>query len=207
MSVQQGSGLPIAVASDLLNSHLFERFPKLKVALSEGGIGWMPYFLEQADHKLIHHGPWTGMDFGGRLPSEIFKEHVFGCFIEDRAGMVCAAAGELNQDMIGWESDYPHSDGIWPDAPEKLAKVFKGIDDALINKVTHENVCAFFDFDPWQHRTKEQSTVRALRAEVADWDITIESGFKPRDPRTMVGQFMHMETTPEAPPQISIKGV
>ncbi len=204
MSVQQGSGLPIAVASDLLNSRLFERFPKLKVALSEGGIGWMPYFLEQADHRVIHHGPWTGLDFGGRLPSEIFKEHVFGCFIEDRAGVVLAAAGEMNEDMLGWESDYPHSDGIWPDAPEKLTQVFEGIPDALINKVTHENVCRFFDFDPWQHRTKEQSTVKALRAEVADWDISIRSAFKHRDPRTMVGQFMHMETAESAPPQVSI---
>jgi hypothetical protein len=109
--------------------------------------------------------------------------------------------------MIGWESDYPHSDGIWPDAPEKLAKVFRGIDDALINKVTHENVCAFFDFDPWKHRTKEQSTVKALRAEVTDWDVTIESAFKKRDPQTIVGQFMHMETVDEAPPKISITGI
>ena len=32
---------------DLVNTRIFERFPGLKVALSEGGIGWMPYILER----------------------------------------------------------------------------------------------------------------------------------------------------------------
>ena len=26
------------------------QFPTLRVALSEGGIGWLPYFLERVDH-------------------------------------------------------------------------------------------------------------------------------------------------------------
>ena len=200
INVEQG--LPGAVAADLINSHVFERFPKLKVVLSEGGIGWIPYFLEQADHRYIHHGPWTGMEYGGRLPSEIFNEHIFGCFIEDRAGMLCAA-DMLNTDMIGWESDYPHSDGIWPDAPEKLEKVFAGIPDDLINKVTHENVCKFFDFDPWKHRAKERSTVKALRSEVAGWDTSIHSGFTHRTSETAVAQFMHARTD-VLPPRTSI---
>jgi len=206
ISVTTGNGLPPAIAADLLNSHLFERFPKLKVALSEGGIGWVPYFLEVADHKLIHHGPWTGMDFGGRLPSEIYKEHVFGCFIEDRAGMLCAE-DMLNPDMIGWESDYPHSDGIWPDAPEKLSKVLAGFSDELVNKVTHENAARFFNFEPFAKRTREQCTVKALRAEVADWDVSIQSAFKHRAPGTLVGQFMHQATTAAPPPQTSVSNV
>jgi hypothetical protein len=203
--IQVEQGMPGAVAADLINSHMFERFPKLQVVLSEGGIGWIPYFLEQADHKYIHHGPWTGADFGGRLPSEIFKEHVFGCFIEDRAGMLCAA-DMLNTDMIGWESDYPHSDGIWPDAPEKLAKVFAGIPDNLVNKVTWENTARFFDFDPFVKRKKEDCTVKALRAEVADWDTSIQSGFKHRESGSLVAQYMHAQVA-QAPPRTSIAGV
>jgi predicted TIM-barrel fold metal-dependent hydrolase len=203
IGVNSGGGLPPAIAADLLNSHLFERFPRLKVALSEGGIGWIPYFLEVADHRLKHHGPWTGMDFGGRLPSEIFKEHVFGCFIEDRAGMLCAE-DLLNPDMIGWESDYPHSDGIWPDAPEKLSKIFSGLPDDLVHKVTHQNAAKFFGFDPFINRKPDKCTVKALRAEVADWDISIESAFKHRVPGTMVGQFMHAQTADAPPPLTSI---
>jgi predicted TIM-barrel fold metal-dependent hydrolase len=189
VSISIEQGMPGAVAADLLNSHLFERFPGLKVALSEGGIGWIPYFLEQADHRLLHHGPWTGMDFGGRLPSEIFKEHVFGCFIEDRAGI--KARELLNIDMIAWESDYPHSDGIWPDAPERLVPIFEGVPDDVINKVTHQNACEFFNFDPFTKRKPQECTVGALRAEVADWDVSIQSGFQHRPSEATVAKYMH----------------
>jgi predicted TIM-barrel fold metal-dependent hydrolase len=202
ISISVEQGMPGAVAADLLNSKLFERFPRLKVALSEVGIGWIPYFLEQADHRLTHHGPWTGMDFGGRLPSEIFKEHVFGCFIEDRAGLL--AAELLNTDMIGWESDYPHSDGIWPNAPELLAANFAGIPDDLIRKVTYENAAKFFHFDPFSNRRPEQCTVGALRAEVADWDVSIQSGFKHRESGAAVAQYMHSQVVAKTPPRTSI---
>jgi hypothetical protein len=137
------------------------------------------------------------MDFGGRLPSEIFKEHVFGCFIEDRAGLL--AREVLNVDMIGWESDYPHSDGIWPDAPELLAKVFEGVPGDVINKVTHQNAARFFGFDPFTRRTPAQCTVKALRAEVAGWDISTRSGFKHRQSEADVARYMHA-TTVGAPP-------
>ncbi len=35
--------------TDWLMSGIFERFPKLKAAYSEGQIGWIPYVLERAD--------------------------------------------------------------------------------------------------------------------------------------------------------------
>ena len=41
-----------------------------------------------------------------------------------------------------------------------------GVDDAVVNKFTHENAMRIYQYDPFKHRTKEQSTVAALRAEV-----------------------------------------
>ena len=51
-----------------------------------GGIGWIPYFLEKADFVYDHHHRWTGADFGDKLPSQVFREHVQGCFIDDLTG-------------------------------------------------------------------------------------------------------------------------
>ena len=36
-------------AADVLWSPIPRRHPRIKIALSEGGIGWVPYFLERAD--------------------------------------------------------------------------------------------------------------------------------------------------------------
>ena len=70
-------------AADLLWSRVIREFPDIRFALSEGSIGWIPYLLERADYVYEHHSRWTGSDFGGRLPSEVFRDHFLACFIED----------------------------------------------------------------------------------------------------------------------------
>ena len=111
------SGINIyPTAADLVWSPVFQKFRGVKVALAEGGIGWIPYFLERADYTYEHHKAWTRPDLGGRLPSEIFREHIITCFIADDFGS--ATSADMNDDMVCWECDYPHSDSTWPRSPE-----------------------------------------------------------------------------------------
>ena len=77
----------MGAALDLVFSDIFKKFPTFKFALSEGGIGWIPYFLDKIDIHYSHHKAWTGEDFGDRLPSQIFRERVMTCFIEDPTGI------------------------------------------------------------------------------------------------------------------------
>jgi len=65
----------------------FSAYPDLKIALSEGGIGWIPYLLERADFTFEHHHQWTHTDFGGRKPSDIFRRALHQLFIDDRFGI------------------------------------------------------------------------------------------------------------------------
>ncbi len=59
----------------------------LRVALSEGAIGWIPFYLERADRHFQNQS-WIGSTFGeGRLPSDVFREHLLACFITDRSGL------------------------------------------------------------------------------------------------------------------------
>ena len=54
--------MPMAIsigAADWLNLDALQRYPTMKIALSEGGIGWIPYFLERADFSHRHHKAWT----------------------------------------------------------------------------------------------------------------------------------------------------
>ena len=74
-------------AADLIWSQIFRKFPNLKIALSEGGIGWIPYFLDRIDFTYQHHKAWTHQDFGDKLPSQVFHEHIITCFIDDPTGL------------------------------------------------------------------------------------------------------------------------
>ena len=153
-------------ATDLIWSSVLRRFPNLQFALSEGGTGWIPYWLERIDYVYQQHRYWTNQDFGDRLPSEVALEHFTFCFISDRSGV--EDRDRIGVDNITWECDYPHSDSTWPHSPEAMAKQLEGVPAADAAKITYENAMRIFRYDPFAHRPKAQSTVGALRAEVAD---------------------------------------
>jgi predicted TIM-barrel fold metal-dependent hydrolase len=161
----------VQAATDLIWSPIFRKFPSFKIAMSEGGIGWIPYFLDRIDYVYEHHQAWTGQDFGDKLPSQLFRERVITCFIDDPAGV--KMRHDIGIDTITWECDYPHSDCTWPTSPERLMKSLDGVPDDDINKMTYVNAMRDFHFDPFAHRPKEQCTVGALRAEATDVDISV----------------------------------
>ena len=145
----------------------------MRIALSEGGIGWIPYFLERADYVHDHHHAWTHHEFGGRRPSEVWKDHMVTCFIDDATGILLR--DRVGLDTITWECDYPHSDTTWPRSPEILAESLVGVPDADVNKITHENALRIFRLDAFHHRPRERCTAAALRAESPDVDLSVKS--------------------------------
>jgi predicted TIM-barrel fold metal-dependent hydrolase len=172
-------------AADLLWSRVPKEFPDIRIALSEGGTGWIPYFLDRLDRTYDMHHNWTGQDFGSRRPSEVFREHFLTCFISDPVGIQLRHM--IGMDNIAWECDYPHSDSSWPEAPEELAEAAAGVPDHELNKITYENAVRWYSYDPFAHRPEERCTVGALRAEAAGHDVSIRSYDKGRFERTGKG--------------------
>ncbi len=162
----------VQAAADVLWSRVMTRFPDVRIALSEGGIGWIPYFLERVDYVYKHHRAWTGQDLP-MLPSELFRERFVTCFIDDAAGV--KNRYDVGIDTITWECDYPHSDSTWPASPEMLAESLTGVPDHEIDLMTHLNAMKFFKYDPFSILPKEQSTVGALRARASDVDVAEHS--------------------------------
>ena len=166
----------VQAAADILWSRVMTEFPDVRFALSEGGIGWIPYFLERCDYVYEHHQAWTGQDLP-MIPSELFRERFITCFIDDAAGI--AQREKVGIDRITWECDYPHSDSTWPTSPARLAKSLEGVSDAEIDAITHENAIRLFHYDPFSVIPKEQATVGALRAKATGVDTSPRSSGKP----------------------------
>jgi predicted TIM-barrel fold metal-dependent hydrolase len=168
------STMPISIAvgaADWLHLEALERYPTMKIALSEGGIGWIPYFIERSDFSHERHKAWTYSRFKGTKPSEVFKKHFLSCFIDDAFGLQNIEF--IGEDMIAYECDYPHSDSLWPKAPEYLWDSIKHLSQARIDKITHTNAMRFFRFDPFKIHKRDSLTVGALRAAAAAAKIDI----------------------------------
>jgi predicted TIM-barrel fold metal-dependent hydrolase len=146
-------------------------YPSLKFAFSEGGIGWIPFLMDRVDRHYLNQR-WLGQDFGGKMPSEVFREHSLACFISDPTSLKLAR--EIGIDIIAFESDYPHSDSLWPDAPERLLEQCDGagLTDEEIEKISWQNVARFCSYDPFVVIPRDQATVGALRALATDVDTS-----------------------------------
>ncbi len=159
----------VQAAADLMWSPVLRSFPDLRVALSEGGIGWVPYFCDRLDWIYTRHHPWTGQDFGDQLPSEVFRQRVTLCFIDDPAGV--EQLDRIGVDQVCWEADYPHSDSTWPISPETLWPSIDGLGVDVVDRITHRNAMRHFRFDPFVGRSRHECTVGALRARATDVDV------------------------------------
>jgi predicted TIM-barrel fold metal-dependent hydrolase len=161
---------------DLIWADFWGKFPDLKFSLTEGDIGWIPFFLWKSEHVLERQSGWTKhkMPPGYDTPTDVFKRHILSCFINDQVGP--HLLDWFNIDHVFWESDYPHSDSEWPNSPEQAIRTLGHLSDEVINKITHENAIAAYQFDPFKYLPEEQCTAGALRALATDVNTVTIAG-------------------------------
>jgi predicted TIM-barrel fold metal-dependent hydrolase len=138
----------MSATAELLLSPVFHKFPNLKIALSEGGIGWMPYMLERIDYVWERHRWYNQVDREVR-PSELFRDHLYGCFISDLAGI--HSRHLIGVDNIMFESDYPHSDSNWPHTRKLLESALAEVPDEEAWKMVEWNARKLYHFPRADH--------------------------------------------------------
>jgi hypothetical protein len=128
----------MASLTDFLFSGVLVRFPTLRLAYSEGQIGWLPYVLERADAVWEDHRAWGGVaELVPEPPSTYFHRQIWGCFFKDFHGL--RSLDVIGEDRVTFETDYPHTDSTWPDSKLIAEKMVAGLSQATVNKVIREN--------------------------------------------------------------------
>ncbi|MDP2288601.1 MAG: amidohydrolase family protein [Actinomycetota bacterium] len=160
-------------ATDLMLSGVLKRFPDTKIAMSEGGLGWVPPWLDRMDRHMTNHA-WTHLSSlpDGMTPTEVWRKNFLACYITEPSAL--NNRKRIGVENIAWECDFPHSDSTWPRSPEMLWKELQDGEctDKEVDLITHENVARFFSWDPFKHIAKEDATVGALRARATDVDVS-----------------------------------
>ena len=133
----------------LIWAGVFEQFPTLKVAITEGTAAWVPSWLQLMDHRAsAHRGSSKLGDYTSHLklkPSEYFARNIrVGAMVPPTE---VAVRDEIGIGSIMWGSDYPHPEGSWPHTGERLADSFTGIPEAETAAMLGGNALEFYGFD------------------------------------------------------------
>ncbi|WP_256726274.1 amidohydrolase family protein [Streptomyces sp. MNU77] len=134
----------LVCAVDWLWSGLPSRFPDVKIALAEGGIGWMPQLLDRLRWVDTHSGQafidgWTDKS---AAPIDVLRRNFWFCMLDDPSAM--PFRHDIGIDHITMEVDYPHADGTWPDTQAFVAKQLEGLPEDEIAQITHRNAAELF---------------------------------------------------------------
>ena len=159
-----GATRTAGAALEWLFSGIFQRVPALKIALSEGSVGWIPFFLQTAKQVLDHHRGWAqrgvvwdpsangeamvsnGVDLAELDVWKDYREHIFGCFIEESSGL--RSLDIIGEDNVMLETDYPHSDTTWPDSIGVAKKLLADLPVETQYKIQRGNAERLFRFTP-----------------------------------------------------------
>jgi predicted TIM-barrel fold metal-dependent hydrolase len=136
----------LASMADWLYSGKLIEYPRLKLAYSEGQIGWIPYILERADTVWdLHEGWMHSKEMIPEPPSTYYYGRIFGCFTADRHGL--RSLDEVGPDNICFEVDYPHTDTTWPHSVAYAEKILAEVDDDVAYKIVRGNAIRMLELD------------------------------------------------------------
>jgi len=145
----------IVAAAEWLWSGVPLRFPELCIAMSEGGLGWVPMLLDRVDYVLSHSasGTESGAWPSALAPSEVLRRSFWFCSIDDPS--MVGSRQRIGVDHIMVESDYPHADSTWPDTQLVLARNYGALDERELRMVAAENAATLFrhplpEHDDWR---------------------------------------------------------
>jgi len=117
------------------------KYPDLKIAMSEGGIGWVGMLIDRLDNIVDRSG--YGLDgFEGLRPADVLRRNFWFCTIDDPSTIATRYAIGLDNIML--EVDYPHGDGTWPNTQAVVEKYWGDLPDEELRQLTHENAAALY---------------------------------------------------------------
>jgi predicted TIM-barrel fold metal-dependent hydrolase len=115
------------------------KYPDLKIAMSEGGIGWVAMLIDRLDNIIDRSGYGMGWDV---RPADVLRRNFWFCTIDDPSTIETRHAIGVENVMV--EVDYPHGDGTWPDTQDVIEKYWGHIPAAELRMMCSENAAALY---------------------------------------------------------------
>jgi predicted TIM-barrel fold metal-dependent hydrolase len=129
----------LTAATEWLWSEYPLRQPSLKIAMSEGGIGWVAMLLDRLDNMVDRSGYGKGWAL---RPAEVLRRNFWFCTLDDPSTIDTRHTIGVENVMV--EVDYPHGDGTWPDTQQVIEDCWGHIPDDELRAMCSLNAAALY---------------------------------------------------------------
>ena len=137
---------PALSMCDMIFSGVFERHPKLTLAIVEFELSWAPNILAAMDYTYRERHEEAFYRFkDGSTPSDVFHRHVVLSFQEDAVGI--RLRDIIGVDNMMWGSDYPHSESTFPQSRKILAEILAGVPEDEQARIAGTTTARVYNFD------------------------------------------------------------
>lgn len=133
----------IALGS-ILCGGLVEKFPRIKWAILESGIGWVPYFMERMDEHY-ERLPQLMAEMK-KWPREYMKSGQIYYSCDPDEASIPFALDMMGDDLVFYASDYPHWDGRFPNSVAPI-RDHPTLSPARKRKLLGENAARFYGLE------------------------------------------------------------
>ncbi len=131
--------LSLAACAEWLWSGYAVKHPNLKIAMSEGGIGWVAMLLDRLDNIIDRSGYGLAWD---ERPADVLLRNFWFCTLDDPSTIVTRS--RIGVENIMFETDYPHGDGTWPDTQDLVEEVYGHLPNDELRAILCENAAKLF---------------------------------------------------------------
>jgi predicted TIM-barrel fold metal-dependent hydrolase len=131
--------LSLGACAEWLWSEYPVKHPALKIAMSEGGIGWVAMLIDRLDNIIDRSGYGMGWD---ERPADVLRRNFWFCTIDDPSTI--DTRHTIGVENIMFETDYPHGDGTWPDTQLLIEKVWGHIPNKEIRMMCSQNAAKLY---------------------------------------------------------------
>ncbi len=143
--------MPAALSlAQTIMSGVFDRLPGLEIFFAETRLGWVPFWMEEADYWYERHRHWAARLLGfkplERRPSEYVRDHVFFS-VQHVERVAIELRHHIGVEHVMFATDFPHIECDWPNTRPFAERLFSGVPADEAFRIAAANTLAFFKLE------------------------------------------------------------
>jgi predicted TIM-barrel fold metal-dependent hydrolase len=144
-------GLPAALSiTQTIMSGVFDRFPELEIFFAETRLGWVPFWMDEADYWYERHRHWAQRLLNlkplKQRPSDYVRQHIYFS-VQHVERVAIELRHHMGVEHIMFATDFPHIECDWPNTRPFAERLFAGVPTEEAFKIAAGNMLKYFKLE------------------------------------------------------------